>query len=140
MAQYALFIDGAFVEKRERETRPAHIPHKNVEWYPVGAEVEGDSNGWAITNDEAIRTYVVTPPPVLQVVLKTDIWLRMSDDEAAAAQAALEGMKASAPRLYRLFSDAAEIRHDSDFFAQLQNVFVQLYGADRAAALLEAAR
>lgn len=138
MMQFALFINGAFVETRDFPDKPENIPHKNVEWYPVGTAVEGNAPGWAIQNGEAIETYAA-PPPLMEV-LKTDIWLRMSDAEAGAAQAALEGMKASAPRLYRLFSDATEIRHDSDFFPQLRGVFIQLYGADRAAELLEATR
>ena len=35
MEEYALFINGEFVEIKKKSSRPPHIPHKNVEWYPV---------------------------------------------------------------------------------------------------------
>lgn len=63
---YALFINGEFQSTRRLPERPPHIPHKNVEWYPVGTsattEVEADA-GWTIISDEAVENVYVSPPP-----------------------------------------------------------------------------
>lgn len=141
MAQFALFVGGEFQETRHYDERPDHIPHKDVAWYPVGTQADGDPARWEIVGDEAVQFIPAQPsPPAYNALLKTDIWLRMSDAEAAKAQAALEGMKSSASRLYRLFSDATEIRNDTDFYPQLHGVFVKLYGEARATELLGVTR
>lgn len=48
MAEYALLINGEKQEFRYYDSRPPHIPHKNVEWYPVlreyGEPFEGVAN------------------------------------------------------------------------------------------------
>lgn len=38
MAEFALFVDGAFREIRRYKARPDDIAHKNVNWYPVVRE------------------------------------------------------------------------------------------------------
>lgn len=63
MTEYALLIDGAFVETRRYDERPPHLPHKNVEWYPVVREQGEPFQG--IEDD----TYVIRalPPVPLQI-------------------------------------------------------------------------
>lgn len=69
MAEFACLKDGVFVRTIYQDTRPPHIPHKSIEWFPVvrehgapGEGVEGDAY--------IIRTVdpATLPPPVPQVV------------------------------------------------------------------------
>lgn len=64
MAEYALLIDGTKQEFRDLPERPPHIPHKNVEWYPVVREYGEPFEG--VENDNyVIRTVdPATLPPV----------------------------------------------------------------------------
>lgn len=63
MTEYALLMDGSFVETRQYDERPPHLPHKNVEWYPVLREQGEPFQG--IEGD----TYVIRslPPVPLQI-------------------------------------------------------------------------
>ena len=136
--QYALFIDGVFERTDTKSGRPVDIPHKNVTWYPVGDKVEGETPGWSIVNGEAIET--VTMPLVYtpHVVLKTDIWQRMTDGEAQLTQQTLDTMKADEPKLYRLFEDATQLDHNEpNFFPILRSRFVTLFGEEKTITLLE---
>jgi len=69
-------------------------------------------------------------------IKKTDIWLAMTDQEAAQAQGLLNSMKETSPRLYRLFADAEIIESTTDFYPQLRGAFVSLYGEGRTVELL----
>lgn len=65
MAEYALLINGEKQEFRYYDSRPPHIPHKNVEWYPVLREYGEPFEG--VANDVyVIRTVdpASLPPPV----------------------------------------------------------------------------
>lgn len=65
MAEYALLINGEKQEFRHYAERPEHIPHKNVEWYPVVREYGEPFEG--VENDAyVIRTVDPdTLPPVV---------------------------------------------------------------------------
>ena len=65
MAEYALLIDGTKQEFRDLPERPPHIPHKNVEWYPVVREY-GDPFEGVESDNYVIRTVdpATLPPPV----------------------------------------------------------------------------
>jgi len=56
--EYALFQNGSFVEIRRRQGRPADIPHKKVNWYPVVRD-EGSPPSEGLVGDE----YVITTEP-----------------------------------------------------------------------------
>lgn len=65
MAEFALLINGEKKEFRNYDERPPHIPHKNVEWYPVVREYGDPFEG--VENDAyVIRTVdpATIPPPV----------------------------------------------------------------------------
>ncbi len=138
MELYACFIDGQFLEVRYRTGKPADVPKKKAVWVPVGEKVEGDKPGWKIVKGLAVETILKKPRQQKHTIRKTTIWIRMTDVEAASAQAKLEEMKVGAPRLYRLFADSFDIDHnETEFFPELQKVFTSLYRADRATELLE---
>lgn len=61
MTEFALLIDGQFIETRWYETRPPHLPHKKVEWYPVAREVGEDFDGIV---DDAYIIRRLPPVPV----------------------------------------------------------------------------
>lgn len=65
MAEYALLIDGTKQEFRGLPERPPHIPHKNVEWYPVVREY-GEPFEGVESDTYVIRTVdpATLPPPV----------------------------------------------------------------------------
>lgn len=72
MPKFALFRNGEFAEVRDLPERPQDLPQKNIEWFPIGAPVEGREPGWSIVGGEAIQTIQPTPQsgsPTKQEVL-----------------------------------------------------------------------
>lgn len=94
MAEYALVIDGTFVEIRQYDDRPPHIPHKNVEWFPVVREygepfsgVEGDAYVIRIVDPATLPPPVpvsISPRQARLALLETD---KLDAANAAVAQA-----------------------------------------------------
>ena len=63
MPLFALFRDGTFAEVRNLPSQPEDIPHKSVEWFPVGEPVTGENVGWAVVDGEAVQTVAPPAPP-----------------------------------------------------------------------------
>lgn len=77
---------------------------------------------------------VPPPPPPKTRIAKDMIWRRATDDEAAQMQAAL----ASQPlRLQQIYDGASWIETTDELFGVMNAALTQLFGADRAAQLLE---
>lgn len=92
MAEYALLINGTKQEFRDLSERPPHIPHKNVEWYPVVREY-GEPFEGVESDSYVIRTVdpATLPPSVPDRVSPRQARLALlAIDKLDAANAAVE--------------------------------------------------
>lgn len=92
MNEYALLIAGQFREIRLLPERPPHIPHKQVEWYPVersfGEPFEGvENDAWVVRTVDP----TTLPPPVPDTISDRQFFQQLAvagiitEDEALAA-------------------------------------------------------
>lgn len=136
MPKFALFIDGAFVRvDHHHAEKPEDVPHKAVEWFPVGDPVEGDVAGWSVVNGEAVQTIVPPPAPVLTRVHKSTIIRRMTSQEVGDMLAALDAHPD--PKMAELYRATPIFDHSADEWAVMEAAFVAVLGETRAAEVLE---
>ena len=94
MNEYALLIDGEFVETRHFDERPPHIPHKQIEWYPVVREY--GEPGSSLENDTwFIRTVdpSTLPPPVPQTISDRQFFQQLAISQIITEAEALAAVK-----------------------------------------------
>jgi hypothetical protein len=143
MMTFALFRDGVFAETRRLPSRPEDIPHKGVEWFPVGETVTGENVGWAVVDGEAVQT---AAPPAPQSTAPQDYPLNKVQFHAmvgilgkkAAIETAIAGI---ADDTHRAIAEAKYIhsdrfdRDDALFDALAPAVWPELTEAERTATI-----
>ena len=135
MAEFALFIGGAFVETRDLPSRPDDIPHNSVEWHPVGEPVYGAPPGWAVGDGEAVQTVSPPPdPPAPTRLEKATLVRRMTSAEVGDMLAALDAYPD--PKLAELYRATVVFDSTSPEYPALEAAFVAVLGEDRAAEVL----
>lgn len=74
------------------------------------------------------------PPPLPLTISKDAIWRRATDEEAEQMEAALQSQPV---RIRRIYDGATFISTADELYVVLEGALVQMFGAERAAQLLE---
>lgn len=85
-------------------------------------------------NDVVAKIYVLEDAPAIENISKNIIWERMTEQEAAQADALL---KAQPPKVLRIYEGATYISTKAELYPQLLGAMTQLFGAKRAAEILK---
>lgn len=88
MKEFVLLIDGKFIETRQYETRPPHLPHKKVQWYPVAREVGEDFEG--VVDDAYIIRRL---PPVPSKVSDRQLFQQLAIMGAITEEEAIDAVR-----------------------------------------------
>lgn len=68
-----------------------------------------------------------------QYTYKTDIWQRVTDEEAVTLD---EQLKQAPPKQRRMWDDSLSVEHSSDYYALLREQMVQAFGEARTDEIL----
>jgi hypothetical protein len=96
-------------------------------------EAEQVKEGWRLEGDHYEEPPAPPPPVGSRRTLKSDVWRRATDAEAAA----MDQMLNAAPvKLRRLWSDSTILEHDSEEWAAVRDPVAQAFGQARADEIL----